>query len=71
MLGKILGAADHPRFVPYRQAHRLGFVKGRVCEGGEADQAIEQWLRQARALHIEAISQGEREGGGQWSAEPR
>jgi hypothetical protein len=39
-------------------------IKNRVCEGGEADQAIEQRLRESRALHIETVGQGEGDRGG-------
>jgi len=71
VLGEVLCAADHPRLVPHRQAHRLGFVEGRVCKSSQADQAIEQWLRQVRALHVETIGQGEGDRGSQRSAELR
>jgi hypothetical protein len=46
MLGKILGAADNARLIPYWLAHDLGLVELRILEGSETDQAIGQWSRQ-------------------------
>jgi hypothetical protein len=46
MLGEILGTADDRRYFPHRPTHGLGLIELRILEGGEADQAVSQRLRQ-------------------------
>lgn len=40
VLGIVLGATDHPGFIPHRQPHSLGPVELGVLEGGQPNQAV-------------------------------
>ena len=69
MLRKLLGAANHARFVEGRQPHGLGPIELRVLERGEPVQPIQHRGRQSRRLDEDQVGSDDPHPGGQGSGD--
>ena len=57
VMGQQLGAGDDAGYPVRGTAHRLRAVEGRVLEGRETDEPVDQARRQARARDVELVAQ--------------